>query len=271
MACTHSTAPALRLMPCGPHSVASEETIATEAPSMVPANIFKTRGHPLARMHGDWGVAFVGTKAELQAAGFGVGAVFPGEPGGNKKKAVLPSCNGFPCIKVELYGHCTYLGEPSQTELQNYVVHAHYLAEKAKEVRPFSPTQWAGVALHRSTWCDVYRGAMDALVAANLAEARHFPGRPGCGKLRTTFSRDGERVTVGSNTAGQEGNRTVLVAGKLFEVWVQVSGSERDTRHARWSAEFDARRAEAAQDVAALFMQHQAEPPRHHLRLVWSA
>ena len=266
-----STAPVLRLLACGPRSVGIDDPTATEGASIVPANIFKTRGHPLARMHGDWGVAFVGTKAELQAAGFGAGAVFPGELGGNKKKKALPASNGFPCIEVELYDHCTYLGEPSQTELQNYVVHARYLAEKAKEKRSFAPTQWAGVALHRATWCDVYRGTMGALVAANLAEASQFPGQPGCGKVRTTFSRDGERVTVGSNSASQEGNRTVLVAGKQFEVWVQVSGAERDIRHARWSAEFDAKRARAAQDIATLFSQHQAPATRCHLRLVWSA
>jgi hypothetical protein len=271
MADMHSTAPALRLMPCGPCSVGSEESTATEAPSMVPANVFKTRGHPLARMHGDFGVAFVGTKAELQAAGFGVGAVFPGEPGGNKKKAALPACNGFPRVEVELYGHCTYLGQPSRTDLQSYLVHAKYLAEKTKEVRAFAPTEWDGVVLHRSTFCDVYRGAMDALVAANLAMPQQFPGRPGCGKLRTTFSRDGERVTVGSNTASQEGNRTVLVVGKQFEVWIQVSEVEREARHALWSADFEARRARDAQDVAAFFSQHQAHAPRHHLRLVWSA
>lgn len=271
MANMHSTAPALRLMPCGPCSVGSEESTATEAPSMVPANIFKTRDHPLARTHAVWGVSFVGTKAELQAAGFGVGAVFPGEPGGNKKKAALPACNGFPRVEVELYGHCKYLGDPSQTELPNYVVSAHYLAEKRNETRKFVSSQWPGIALHRAMWFDVYRGTTSALVAANLAAPWQFPGQLGCGKVRTTFDRDGKRVTAGSNTAGQEGNRTVLVAGKQFEVWMQVSVAERDMRHAIWGADFEARRARAAQDVAALFLQQQGPTPRHHLRLVWSA
>lgn len=238
---------------------------------MVSASIFKTRDHPLARMHCDWGVVFVGTKAELQAAGFGVGTAFPGEPGGNKKKGALPACNGFLHIEVELYGHCTYLGEPSQPGLQSYAVHANYLAEEAKEIRAFALTQWAGVAMHRSTLCDVYRGTMGALLAANLAEASQFPGQPGCGKVRTTFRRDGERVTVGSNTASQEGNRTVLATGKQFEVWVQVSKSENDIRRAHWLADVDARRARKAQAVVALFSQYQAPATRCHLRLVWSA
>ena len=271
MADLNSTAPALRLVARGPRCVDSEEPTSTEGASMAPANIFKTRGHPLARMHGDWGVSFVGTKAELQAAGFGAGAVFPGEPGGNKKKTALPACSGFSRIEVELSGHCTYLGEPSKTALQNYVVSAHYLAEKTRKIRTFVASQWPGVALHHSTWCDVYKGSMSALVAANLAAACQFPGYPGCGKVQTTFSRDGKHVTVGSNTASQEGNRTVLVAGKQFEVWIQVSNAERDMRHARWVADSDLRRTRAAQDVAALFLQHQAQPPRRHLRLVWSA
>lgn len=264
------TASALRLLACKSHSAGTECSSSADGPSINPAIMFKTRGHPLARMHGDWGVAFVGTKAELQAAGFGVGAVYPGEPGGRKKSTLLPACNGFPRIDVALYGDCKYLGEPSQTALQNYVVTAYYLANRRNETRIFEPTQWPGVALHKGTWCDVYKGAVSALVAANLAAAWQFPGQPGCGKVRTTFSRDGKRVAVGSTKASQEGNRTVLVAGRLFEVWVQVSGAEREARHARWSAEFDAKRAREAQDVAALFSQHQAQPTRHHLRLVWS-
>lgn len=267
----NSTASAPRRLAGVLCSVDSEGAIAPDVPSIMPAIMFKTRGHPLARMHGDWGVSFVGTKAELQAAGFGLGAVFPGEPGGNKKKTALPACNGFPRIEVELYGHSAYLGEPSQTVLQNYIVSAHYLAKNSKETRDFAPTEWPGVTSHHAGWYDVYKGDVDALVAADLAALWQFPGQPGCGKVRTTFDRDGKRVKVGSNTASQEGNRTVLAVGKQFEVWIQVSKVERDIRHARWSADFDARRARAYEEVAALFLQHQAPAPRHHLRLVWSS
>ncbi len=271
MADVDSTAPALRLLACGPRSVGIDDPTATGGASMVPANIFKTRGHPLARRHWDWGVAFVGTKAELQAAGFGAGAVFPGEPGGNKKKTALPACNGFPRIEVELYGHCTYLGEPSQTELQNYVVHARYLAEKFNEKREFSPSRWPGVKVHHSSWYDVYKGSMEDLVAAGLSTVWQFPGQPGCGKVCTTFSPDGKRVTAGANTARQEGSRAVMVAGKQYEVRIWVNEAERGMRHARWRADSDARLARARQDVAALLLQHQTQPPRPQLRLVWSA
>ena len=271
MADLNSNPTALRLVTGGLHSVARDEPNATAGQAIIPAIMFKTRGHPLARMHTDLGVNFVGSKAELQAAGFGAGAVFPGEPSGNKKATALPPCNGFAQIKVELYGHCKYLGEPSQPALQNYVVEAHYLPKKGNEIRMFDPSQWPGVAFHHASWYDVYKGSMSALVAANLAAAWQFPGQPGCGKVRTTFSGDGKRVTVGSNTAGREGNRTVLVAGKQFEVWIQVSEAERAMRGERYCADSDARRFRATQDVAALFLQHQAESPRHHLRLVWSA
>jgi hypothetical protein len=222
-------------------------------------------------MHGDRGVIFLGTKAELQAAGFGVGAVFPGEPGGNKKKSALPACNGFRRIEVELSHGDTWLGEPSQTALPDYIVRASYLAEGYREVRSFESTQWPEVRLHRATWYDVYSGTMDALVAAKLASFGEFPGQPGCGKVRTTFGRDGKRVTVGSNTAGQEGNRTIQAAGKRFEVSVQVSMAEREIRHTRWSADFDLKRTRAAHEIAAMLAEHRSEPPRRHLRLVWSA
>lgn len=267
MADVNSTATELRLLACGPLSVDSQGPTATVGPAIM----FKTRGHPLARSHGDCGVSFVGTKAELQAAGFGVGAVFPGEPGGSKKKTVLPACNGFSRVEVALYGDCQYLGEPHQTALQNYAVSARYLADSRNEKRIFEPTAWPGISLHHDTWYDVYIGSMNALIAAKLAAGWQFPGQLGCGKVRTTFSRDGKRVTAGSNTASQEGNRTVLVSGKQFEIWVRVSDADHDMRRARWIADFDARCDRAAQDVAALFLHHQAQPTKRHLRLVWSA
>jgi hypothetical protein len=125
--------------------------------------------------------------------------------------------------------------------------------------------------LYRDNWADVYSGAMDALVAAGLASMSQFPGRPGCGKVRTTFNSDGMRVAAGSHSAKHEGCRTVSAAGSRFEVSIRVCSAEGEIRRARRLADWDLRSERAEQEVAAMFLQHQTQPPRHHLRLVWSA
>ncbi|WP_310627730.1 hypothetical protein [Limnohabitans sp.] len=210
-----------------------------EGGACVPRAIkFKTHDHPLARMHATWGVVFIGTKAELQAAGFGVGAVFPAEPGGHIRKTTLPASNGFLHVDVALYDR-PYLGEPSQTGIRNYEVRASYLSEKGNRVRAFTLSPWPGVVLYRAISHDVYKGSMGALIAANLTVFSQFPGQSGCGKVRTTFDRDGQRVIKGSNAANHEGARTVLAAGNQFEIWIRVSDAEREKRHARWCADDD--------------------------------
>ena len=41
-----------------------------------------------------WGDIFTGTKAQLNAIGFGVGCAFPGEPGGGKLKCKISRSHG---------------------------------------------------------------------------------------------------------------------------------------------------------------------------------
>lgn len=240
-----------------------------EGGACVPRAIrFKTHDHPLARRHWTFGVLFVGTKAELQAAGFGVGAVFPGEPGGHIRRATLAASNGFLHVDVELYDRF-YWGEPSQTGIRNYVVRASYLSEKGNMVRAFTQSPWPSVVLHRANSHDVYKGSMGSLIAANLAVFSQFPGQPGCGKVRTTFDRDGQRAIKGSNAANHEGARTVLAAGNQFEVWIRVSDAEEEKRRARWIA--DRADWEKARAAEVELLQRQALLSRPRLRLVWSA
>lgn len=135
-------------------------------------------------------------------------------------------------------------------------------AKRQYTKRMFSLSQWPGIVLLNDIWHDVYKGSLDALTAANLVAPWQFPGKLGCGKVCTTFGRDGRRVIQGSKTARQEGARTVLISGKQFEVWVRVSDDEGRKRLDRWHSD---------RDLAAQAMQCQASPSRPRLRLVWSA
>lgn len=59
------------------------------------------RGKALRTEYGSWGESWTGTKAQMQAAGLGIGMLFPGEPGA-KKKVVCKCPIGF---KFEVRQH----------------------------------------------------------------------------------------------------------------------------------------------------------------------
>lgn len=236
--------------------------------SIPPALRFKTTNHPLARSHYKWGVSFLGTKTELQAAGFGAKAIFPGEPGGNKKKATLPACNGFLRVDVEIYGDRRWLGEPSQDAEPNYVITAHYLADDDREKRVFHLTQWPNVSLHYSVWGDVYKGTKESLIAAGVAKEEQFPGMPGCGKLSTTFDSAGERVFTKCASSLKHGYRKVSTAGKQFEVLVYAGGDELEARRILYFLLWDIKKADAARKIDSMVAEFDAMPKKRHLRLV---
>lgn len=246
--------------------------------SMMPATALRTIGHPLARMHFDWGVIFLGSKDELQSAGFGVGSIFPGEPGGNKKKAILPACNGFAKIEARLSEGESWLGEPSQSTLPNYKISASYIDDEAGFKRKFEAVpDMPAVLLYRDSRTDVYRGTAQALIAAFLIDASQLPGQDGTGKIRTTFTKNGVRVKSGSTNQDREGNKTVMAVGKLFEVEVRVSDEEYEIRHSGYMEKSRVKESERARKIAK-YLQKIALPQtvvtsrtKSHLKLVWSA
>ena len=236
------------------------------------ALVFETNGHPLVKSQNGWGVVFKGTKSQLQAAGFGMGMAYPGEPDGNKRRAKATPSNGFAKVTIELQ----YPDERDAKQIfppaeRLYEVSAEYLSERFSERCKFESTQWPSVAFRKHIWYDLYRGTKSALIDAQLANETQFPGQPGCGKGRTTFTPSGKRVISGSNFESQEGNRTVKRSGKLFEVLLQVSMAERNVRHARWIADFDLKLELGNQEIAVLKAAHKKPPAKGHLRLVWSA
>lgn len=253
-------------------------TFPRSGPSTMPAMAGYTKGHPLARMHSDCGVIFLGTKEELQSVGFGVGAIFPGEPGGNNKKAIFPACNGFAKIEVCLSEGNSWLGEPLQSTLPNYEIRASYINDEVRFKREFQPApDMPDVLLHHDTRTDVYRGTSQALIAAFLIDASQLPGQVGTGKVRTTFTRNGDRIKSGSTSQNREGNKTIKAVGKFFEVAVQVSDEEHEIRHRDLMEKWRAKDSERAQKVAE-YLKKITSPSNAvksratgHLKLVWSA
>lgn len=253
-------------------------TFAKSVPSIMPATVLRTKGHPLARMHSNWGVIFVGSKEQLQSAGFGVGAIFPGEPGGNKKKATFPACNGFAKIEVRLYEGNLWLGAPSQSVLQNYEISASYIDVDNRFKREFEPVpDMPEVLLYRDIRTDVYRGSAQALISALLIDASHLPGRAGNGKMQTTFTRSGDRIRGRSTGHCYEGSKTIKAVGKLLEVAVEVNDAEYESRHSDFLKLCRVRESERDQKIAE-YLRKIAVPStvatsrtKSHLKLVWSA
>lgn len=252
-------------------------TLARSRPPTMPAMALRTKGHPLARMHCGWGVVFLGTKDELQTAGFGLGAIFPGEPGGNKKKAVFPACNGFAKIKVCLSEGKSWLGEPSQSTLPNYEISALYVDDDARFKRKFEQVPgMPAVLLYRDIRTDVYRGTAKALIAASLIDASQFPGQVGTGKIQTTFTQNGARVKSGSTGQDREGNKTIKAVGQFFEVEVRISDEEYEIRYSCWVKKWRAEESERGQRIAEYMQKNAIQPTvvtsrtKSHLRLVWS-
>lgn len=247
--------------------------------SMMPATVLRTNGHPLARMHCNWGVVFLGSKDELQAAGFGVGAIFPGEPDGNKRKAVFPACNGFSKIEARLHDGESWLGEPSQSTLPNYTIDAFYIDDDFRFKREFEPApDMPGVLLYQDTHSDVYRGTSKALIAAFLIDASQLPGQAGTGKSRTTFTPNGDRVKSGSSASrNHQGKKTIKAVGKLFEVDVRVSAEEYEIRHTDYIEKHRVRDLEKKRKIADHLQKIAMSPTagqsrtKSHLKLVWSA
>lgn len=241
------------------------------AGTIPPATVSTAANHPLANTHCFWGVIFAGTQQQLQSSGIAVGVAFPGTPGANKKKLTVRDCNGFSEIEIRMATgvHSRSFDEVSGSRM--YEALASYLPTENRDVREFSavPT-WPGVTFSRGNWSDDYKGTREALVAAGLAEPFQFPGEPGCGAGRTTFTPEGKRVSLGS-IAAQEGSRTVLRVGKYFEVRIQVSNDERERRRAVWWDKLETAGAQRKLQIKQHLAQVTQSKPRPNLRLVWSA
>lgn len=196
----------------------------------------------------DWGEMWTGTKAQLQAAGIGQGASFPGEAGAPKKLMHVTDWRG---VKVTI----TNREFASNALLADGVFQARspYI-ERPEDLRyceEGSVEFAAGVTVLRCYFgADIYRGNAVDLVSCGVVTDDQLPGRPGRGETSCTFLPDGSPKAVGnSRTCNAPGIKWIRrLSGDRFEVQIRVSLEERENRKALQS-EYDVRRKN--EDLAA--------------------
>ena len=119
----------------------------------------------------EWGDRIVGTKAELQSLGIGVGIAFPGEDGANKREMTTKDPRGYR-VKVYSGGDDRFIAS---------LIFPNW----PKEPRGIGPEVEAFPGVQRQEFYvdrDRYIGTAEALVAAGLVAADRFPGMPGMRK-----------------------------------------------------------------------------------------
>lgn len=177
-----------------------------------------------------WGEWWKGTKKQLQAAGIGVGATFPGEPGAPKKKIRVLDWRG---IKVNIrIGHDSLTPEGVYRATSPYVERARnaWMSEDG-------PVYYAdGVKVIRSLYrSDIFRGDAASLVACGLIADNQLPGRRGRGAVSCSYLPDGTPKGKGNSSKWTAGTYSVKKISKLdrFEIEVQVSEQEEERRKAQ--------------------------------------
>jgi len=224
---------------------------------------------PLRKVESFWGDIFTGTKAQLNAAGFGLGCAFPGEPKAPKKRCSLPLAHGYKKVEVMV----EWTSEPQSARPfaeRTFDVRAYHLAtdrfDLGKRIQ-FAP----GVKVSHANFIDSYMGAAQALIQAGLIEDYQLPGMPGCGKCTTTFDTDGKIFKRGSAHWIQPGFKVVRKYGNTIEVSVVVATGEREARIARYQASQSAYVLECLKAKREAQAFQNASGTRPSLRLVWSA
>ena len=129
----------------------------------------------------DWGDLIEGTKEQLQSFGLGIGLAFPGEFGGPRRDLNVRDSRGF-AVRISNQ----YCKEDEYTA---------YIKFPDLPKCPSGQSEWVtfapGVKTRESYWTDEFVGTAEALVAARLACAEHFPGKPGMPKCSVRLFPDG--------------------------------------------------------------------------------
>lgn len=223
-----------------------------------------------------------GTKAQLQAAGLGVGMTFPGEPGA--PEYVYARCPlGFE-FRIHLPDY-----NAAQAAAGIYTAHSWYVsrADSPKQFEPVAP----GVT--REVWTpqgwlssDFYYGTAAALVAAAIVrDLTLFPGQLRTNKMQASYRQDWTPMTTAN---GQPWGATIRKRGKSgqFTVEVPVAKAEEERREqVRKDREEEkkkqeqvlaAERKQLRQGVTLEqsmddFRNERAETAEFSLRLLWQA
>lgn len=216
-----------------------------------------------------WGDIYTGTKAQLNAAGFGIGCAFPGEPNAAKKRCELPVIHGYKRVDVRIDRMLRFESGIPFEEL-TFDVWAHHLATDA-ETRE-EPIQFApGVVFREELRSDTYTGTAQALIQSGVIEEHQLPGMPGCGKCTTTFDTDGKIFKRGSSDWCQPGFKVIRKYGKKISVNCIVTDMEHDVRRARYLQKHRAYELACLEAKRETQLRQSAPRPRPSLKLVWSA
>jgi len=239
------------------------------------SNSTESRVKPFKHMKYDWGELWCGTKQQLQAAGFALDAVFPGEEGGPVRRMTVRDVSGR---KVEIR-------KEFRSEGPDYYYEAsrHYLDDAAalKAWRLSLTTTYApGVACYSgNVRSDEFKGTAQSLVAAGLIENGQLPGQPGRGKMMVTYDAQGAQAgtTVGIKPfVGYKSIKRVGANRYVIEVQLLDEAESLRRKHRTDLLYADRRRAFVAAREEFEHQLFQASVPallpaaRSHLKLVWS-
>lgn len=179
----------------------------------------------------DWGDVIEGTADQLRALGLGCGQPYPGEAGGPKRRMTVHGPNGE-SVRIKSEG-------------SEFCAHVCFAGWPESPSEPDQPSGFRGVSYRPSWWTDKYTGTADALVAAGLVPAGHFPGMAGMRKVRVTIFADGTlpggAPTANSSRRNQPGARCVeQVSRSLFRVEIYIDDAEHERRDAAGRAKDEA-------------------------------
>lgn len=178
---------------------------------MSATNQSASAGEYFSYLEKPWGDLIYASKSCLQTLGIGVGAPYPGDPGGPKRRCSFIDPRGFPC-KVAA---AAWLG--GGIFIARIEFPDRCLPDYQK--RHFAE----GVLRETRIWTDDFVGSAVDLVACGLVPAGCFPGLPGMNKAVVTLLPDGSRLTgsgqrpVGTRRILQEGKKNYRVSIKIPE------------------------------------------------------
>jgi hypothetical protein len=209
-----------------------------------------------------------GSKDELQALGLAEGRLFPGEPGGPKRKLSVTDPRGFPC---------TIARSPGGGEGRFYA----FIRTSEIEAPPALPRHDAGhgVGLCCPTWGDLYEGPADGLMALGLIGPEHLPEPVGSGNARVVVQPDGQILRNLQRRTVETPPGTMVVSRLQKPGWLQVamhvSREEEERRHdakrAAW-VDYHARMRAVPRPAPLVpkARRDEAEQRRAGIHLVWS-
>ena len=209
-----------------------------------------------------WGEMIVGTRDELQALGLGCGQAFPMSADRRRRPLRCVDSRGLAC-EIKRYGR-----------EGRFVAVIRIPGRESVADQPSS--LFPGVTMERLCFADMFRGRVEALIAAGLLRSDQLPGATGLHKTRVTFQPDGTVAPRHKHRNATEGFISVVRDGKYrVNVYRYVSDAECERRRVDGIAkreEFERRMWKLPRPAPLVAPSREAEAlkRRASMRLVWS-